>query len=67
MAPAEPRVAEIDAEQCVRRSDVARLTVSRRMNQEQVWRFVCAQQISVIEVPPALQLARSDASAGCWD
>jgi len=62
MDVAEPRVAEIDAKECVWCSDVARLTVRRWMNEEQVWRFVCALQISLIEVPLALQLEWSDAS-----
>ena len=42
MNVAEPRVAEFDAEECVWCSDVARLTVSRLTNEEQVWRFPCS-------------------------
>ena len=42
MIVAEPRVAEIDAEESVRCSDFARLAVSRWMNEEQVLRFVFA-------------------------
>ena len=42
MNVAEPRVAEIDAEECVRCSDVAHLAVGRWMNEEQNWRFACA-------------------------
>jgi hypothetical protein len=64
---AEPRVAEIDAEECVWCSDVVRLTAFRLVNEEQVWRFACAAQIFLIEMSPALRQEWSDASAGCWD
>jgi len=68
MNVAEPRVAEIDAEECVWCSDVAHLAGGRWMNERQVWRFASAEQISLIEVPLALQLEwKSDVSAGCWD
>ena len=68
MNVAEPRVAEIDAEECVRCSDVAHLAVGRWMNEGEIWRFASAWQISLNEVPLALQLEwKSDVSAGCWD
>jgi hypothetical protein len=65
MDVAEPRVAEIDAEDCVWCSYVDRLTVECWMNEEQGWRFACAQLISLL--PLASQLERRDVSVGCWD